>query len=383
MTAEHRRLEDARTRTTHWKRWGPYVSDRGWGTVREDYSADGEAWDYLPHDQARSRAYRWNEDGLAAICDRHQEICLGLALWNGRDPILKERLFGLTGNEGNHGEDVKEYYFHLDSTPTHSFMRMLYKYPQAAVPVQRPGRRESAPRPHGPRVRADRHRRLRRRSLLRRVRRVRQDRLRRSADEDHGGQPRARGGGDPRAADDLVPQHLGVGRAQPARTPGGAPTRPGQRHHRRRDDALRPALALRRGRAGAALHGQRDQCDAPVRDRRSALRQGWHRRGGRARTRRRREPGPHRHQGGRRLRADRARRRERQRPPALLAAWSRGLRRGVAVRRVRRHDGGARRAKPTSSTPPSSRPTSPRTPGRSCARAWPACCGRSSTTTTS
>jgi len=134
MTAEHRRLEDARTRTTHWKRWGPYVSDRGWGTVREDYSADGEAWDYLPHDQARSRAYRWNEDGLAAICDRHQEICLGLALWNGRDPILKERLFGLTGNEGNHGEDVKEYYFHLDSTPTHSFMRMLYKYPQAAFP---------------------------------------------------------------------------------------------------------------------------------------------------------------------------------------------------------------------------------------------------------
>ena len=134
MTAEHSRLEAARTRTTHWKRWGPYVSDRAWGTVREDYSADGEAWDYLPHDHARSRAYRWNEDGLAAICDRHQELCLGLALWNGRDPILKERLFGLTGNEGNHGEDVKEYYFHLDSTPTHSFMRMLYKYPQAAFP---------------------------------------------------------------------------------------------------------------------------------------------------------------------------------------------------------------------------------------------------------
>ena len=134
MTAEHSRLEAARTRTTHWKRWGPYVSDRAWGTVREDYSADGEAWDYLPHDHARSRAFRWNEDGLAAICDRHQELCLGLALWNGRDPILKERLFGLTGNEGNHGEDVKEYYFHLDSTPTHSFMRMLYKYPQAAFP---------------------------------------------------------------------------------------------------------------------------------------------------------------------------------------------------------------------------------------------------------
>jgi hypothetical protein len=134
LTAEHARLEEARLRRTHWKRWGPYVSDRAWGTVREDYSASGTAWEYLPHDHARSRAYRWNEDGLAGVSDRHQEICLALALWNGRDPILKERLFGLTGNEGNHGEDVKEYYFHLDSTPTHSFMRMLYKYPQAEFP---------------------------------------------------------------------------------------------------------------------------------------------------------------------------------------------------------------------------------------------------------
>src|SRR5262249_29840863 len=134
MTAEERRLEDARTRQVHWKRWGPYLSERAWGTVREDYSPYGNAWEYLPHDHARSRAYRWNEDGLAGICDRRQELCLALALWNGRDPILKERLFGLTGNEGNHGEDVKEYYFYLDSTPTHSFMRMLYKYPQAAFP---------------------------------------------------------------------------------------------------------------------------------------------------------------------------------------------------------------------------------------------------------
>jgi hypothetical protein len=145
MSAEARRLEASRDREAHWKRWGPYVSDRAWGTVREDYSAHGTAWDYFPHDHARSRAYRWNEDGLAAICDRHQEVCLGLALWNGRDPILKERLFGLTGSEGNHGEDVKEYYFHLDSTPTHSFMRMLYKYPQAAFPygqlVEENGRR--------------------------------------------------------------------------------------------------------------------------------------------------------------------------------------------------------------------------------------------------
>src|SRR6516162_2656593 len=134
MNAEEKRLEEARIRKTHWKRWGPYVSDRAWGTVREDYSATGEAWEYFPHDQARSRAYRWNEDGLAAICDRHQYVCFGLTLWNEADPILKERLFGLTGNEGNHGEDVKENYFHLDSTPTHSYMKFLYKYPQRAFP---------------------------------------------------------------------------------------------------------------------------------------------------------------------------------------------------------------------------------------------------------
>ena len=134
MTAEERRLEEARQRTKHWKRWGPYLSERAWGTVREDYSPYGTAWDYFPHDHARSRAYRWNEDGIAGISDRHQKICFALALWNGRDPILKERLFGLTGNEGNHGEDVKEYYFYLDSTPTHSYMKYLYKYPQAEFP---------------------------------------------------------------------------------------------------------------------------------------------------------------------------------------------------------------------------------------------------------
>src|SRR5690242_17622909 len=111
MTREHERLKESRERTKHWKRWGPYVSERAWGTVREDYSADGDAWRYFPHDHARSRAYRWNEDGLAGVCDRHQEVCLALALWNGRDAILKERLFGLSNHEGNHGEDVKEYYF--------------------------------------------------------------------------------------------------------------------------------------------------------------------------------------------------------------------------------------------------------------------------------
>src|SRR5437870_4610157 len=134
MTPEHERLQQSQERSVYWKRWGPYLSDRAWGTVREDYSPYGTAWDYLPHDAARSKAYHWNEDGLAGISDRHQQICFALALWNGRDTILKERLFGLTGSEGNHGEDVKEYYFYLDSTPTHSYMKYLYKYPQADFP---------------------------------------------------------------------------------------------------------------------------------------------------------------------------------------------------------------------------------------------------------
>jgi len=134
MTQEELRLRESKERESHWKRWGPYLSERQWGTVREDYSPHGTAWDYFPHDHARSRAFRWGEDGLAGISDNHQRLCFALALWNGKDPILKERIFGLTGNEGNHGEDVKEYYFYLDSTPTHSYMKWLYKYPQAAFP---------------------------------------------------------------------------------------------------------------------------------------------------------------------------------------------------------------------------------------------------------
>jgi hypothetical protein len=128
------RLEEAREGKAPWKKWGPYLSERQWGTVREDYSWGGDAWDYFSHDQARSRTYRWGEDGLAGLSDDKQRLCFALALWNGQDPILKERLFGLTNSEGNHGEDVKEYYFYLDSTPTHSYMKFLYKYPQAAFP---------------------------------------------------------------------------------------------------------------------------------------------------------------------------------------------------------------------------------------------------------
>src|SRR6187551_414309 len=134
LDAESRRLREDEERQRNWKRWGPYLSERQWGTVREDYSASGDCWSYFPHDHARSRAYRWGEDGLLGFSDREGRLCLSLALWNGQDPILKERLFGLTGPEGNHGEDVKECYYYLDSTPTHSYMKALYKYPQADFP---------------------------------------------------------------------------------------------------------------------------------------------------------------------------------------------------------------------------------------------------------
>ena len=133
---EQKRLNEAREAGIPWKKWGPYLSERQWGTVREDYSENGDAWNYFTHDQARSRAYKWGEDGLGGICDDKQRLCFALALWNERDPILKERLFGLTNSEANHGEDVKEYYFYLDSTPTHSYMKYLYKYPQREYPYR-------------------------------------------------------------------------------------------------------------------------------------------------------------------------------------------------------------------------------------------------------
>jgi hypothetical protein len=137
MMAEKQRLAESEARNSHWKRWGPYLAERSWGVVREDYSADGSAWEFFPHDHSRSRAYRWTEDGILGICDNHQRLCFSLAFWNGHDPILKERLFGLSGNEGNHGEDVKEVYYYLDSTPTHSYLKGLYKYPQAEFPYTR------------------------------------------------------------------------------------------------------------------------------------------------------------------------------------------------------------------------------------------------------
>src|SRR5580658_8809132 len=137
ICAEEARLLEDFQRKKNWKRWGPYLAERQWGTVREDYSRDGTSWDYFPHDHARSRAYRWGEDGIAGFSDDWQNLCLSLALWNGKDPILKERMFGLDNDEGNHGEDVKELYYYLDATPTHSYLKMLYKYPQAEFPYAR------------------------------------------------------------------------------------------------------------------------------------------------------------------------------------------------------------------------------------------------------
>src|SRR5690349_21669041 len=136
MRKEHERLLQDKTHEIYWKRWGPYLSERAWGTVREDYSSNGDAWGYFTHDQARSRAYRWGEDGIAGFSDDQQALCLSVAMWNGSDPILKERFFGVTNGEGNHGEDVKEYYFFVDGAPSHAYQRMVYKYPQRAFPYE-------------------------------------------------------------------------------------------------------------------------------------------------------------------------------------------------------------------------------------------------------
>ena len=205
------RLENGLRQAGDWYLWGPYVSERQWGTVREDYSAHGTAWEYLPHDHARSRAYRWGEDGLAGFCDVEQRLCLGLALWNGRDPILKERIFGLTGNQGNHGEDAKEYWWYLDATPSHSWNRWRYHYPQAEFPyarlVEENARRDEA----RPRVRADGHGDLRRRPLLDRRGALREGRPVRRPPDRPGHERRPGGGHAPRAPDRLVPQHVGLG----------------------------------------------------------------------------------------------------------------------------------------------------------------------------
>ncbi len=284
MGTERERLKEAAEGGIAWKRWGPYLSERQWGTVREDYSEGGNAWNYFTHDQARSRAYRWGEDGLAGISDDRQRLCFALALWNGKDPILKERLFGLTNSEGNHGEDVKEYYFYLDSTPTHSYMKYLYKYPQAAYPyadlVETNRRRTRDEMEYelldtgvfdgGP--------------LLRRLRGVCQGRSRRHPGPDHRGQP-----GTGRRPSCTCCRPCGsatIGRrGWPTTLPQETDARAGQgtgRHERGRRLASSPrcVLPLLRGRRAPALHRERDQQRASLSrvPERQPLRQGRHQR---------------------------------------------------------------------------------------------------------
>ncbi len=211
MTAEERRLQEARAGVP-WRTWGPYLSERQWGTVREDYSDSGDAWSYFSHDQARSRAYRWGEDGLAGISDDKQRLCLALALWNERDPILKERLFGLTNSEGNHGEDVKEYYFYLDNLPTHSYQRWLYKYPQAEFPYNDLVTVNRARSRHEFEYELAGHGHLRRGPLLRRRGGAREGRAGGHRVPRYGAQPLGAGGRAARAAHVVVPQHVVVGR---------------------------------------------------------------------------------------------------------------------------------------------------------------------------
>ena len=245
LTTEQRRLEEARAGVP-WRAWGPYLSERQWGTVREDYSDNGDAWSYFSHDQARSRAYRWGEDGLAGISDDKQRLCLALALWNERDPILKERLFGLTNSEGNHGEDVKEYYFYLDNLPTHSYQRWLYKYPQAEFPYNDLVAVNRGRSRHEQEYELAGHRHLRRGPLLRRRGGAREGRAGRHHLPHHRVQPLDAGGRTARAAHAVVPQHLVVGR-RPAEA---AARRERVRLSRRAGRACRPGRVLPARRAG-------------------------------------------------------------------------------------------------------------------------------------
>ncbi len=209
MNAEQRRIEENNLQQQRWHLWGPYLSDRQWGTVREDYSANGDAWNYLSHDQARSRAYRWGEDGLGGISDYKQRLCFAWAFWNGQDPILKERLFGLTGPQGNHGEDVKELYWYLDNTPSHSYMRMLYRYPQARFPYEELISRNAAP--NGARIRTLAHQCSGGAPLLRYRDRLCQKNPGRHFDSCNRDQPWTGAGDVAFSADVLVSQYLELG----------------------------------------------------------------------------------------------------------------------------------------------------------------------------
>ena len=267
-SAERARLaEDARG-AARWKLWGPYLSERQWGTVREDYSPYGNAWDYFSHDQARSRAYRWGEDGIAGISDASQRLCLALALWNGRDPILKERLFGLTNGEGNHGEDVKELYYYLDATPTHSYLKYLYKYPQAEFPyawLVEESRRRGKDQPEFELIDtgvfdADRYFDV----FVEYAKAAPEDILMLVTAHNRG--PGGRDHSRPAAA--LVPQHLVMARRtrnRPDLYADNGATIGGQ------EQAVRRLRSLRRRRADAAVLRQRHECPAAVRSEPASL----------------------------------------------------------------------------------------------------------------
>ena len=379
-TREGARLALNRVRKGGWNRWGPYLAERAWGTVREDYSPDGDAWEYFPHDHARSRAYRWNEDGLGGICDRHQYLCFALALWNGRDPFLKERMFGLTGPEGNHGEDVKEYWFYLDSTPTHSYMRYLYKYPQAEYPYARlveESRKRTREDPEFELVDTGIFDEGRYFDVgVEYAKAGPEDLLIR----DHRGQPRPGGRAGRPPPDALVPEHLALGsgrrgsRRSPARPSGAA---------RRLALVPRRLRALRRRSGRAAVHRERDELLAALRHTLpDAVRQGRLPRRGRRWASRGGEPGGSRHEGRFPVPASRRGGGDRHgRAPAREDAGREAPRR--ALRGIRGDRSGSAGRRPTSSTGRSCRRTSPTTRGSWRGRPSPGCSGRSSTTTSS
>ena len=375
-TAEARRLAEAR-QGVPWRRWGPYLSERQWGTVREDYSADGNAWDYFPHDHARSRAYRWGEDGIAGFGDDQLHLCLGLALWNGRDPILKERLFGLTNAEGNHGEDVKELYYYLDATPTHSYLRMLYKYPQAAFPYALARRGEPAPRHGRAGVRAARHRRLRRRPLLRRRGRIRQGRARRHPDADHGrttAGPRRRRCTCCRSSGSATPGRGSRASTKPQLRRTAAGDRSSSTHPRL------PAMRLHlRRRARAAVLRQRNQRAAAVR---AWTRRAISRTASTTTSSHGDRDAVNPDRGGTKAAAHYRLRSagRRQRPAARCGSTPDDARRRPSTISTRSSASAAPR--PTSSTPRCSRTSPIRTRGSCSARRSPACSGGSSSTTT-
>ena len=245
-------LEEGLDSASPWYLWGPYLRERAWGTVREDYSADGDAWSYFPHDHARSRAYRWNEDGMAGLSDVFARLCLGLALWNGRDPILKERMFGLTNSEGNHGEDVKDYWWYLDALPASAWLRWRYHYPQAEFPYERPASRRTRRRAKlEPEYELLDTGRVRRRRYWIVEVALRQGGPDRHPDADHG-QERGPGGRHaPRAADDVVPQHVVVGRRRAA-SRRSSPTRRRPRSSPRTRSSGDYALDVGAGPGGGA-----------------------------------------------------------------------------------------------------------------------------------